>query len=73
MTITTTSTDPMGKKNMDIVVLPESDYNNKYGLVMQVFGGSTNGYSRSRNSGQKNGPVTSAHPLKSSQIKERIL
>lgn len=35
MAITTTSTEPFEKIYMDIVVFPESDYNNKYGLVMQ--------------------------------------
>ena len=35
MKITTTSSEPFEKLYMDIVVLPESDWGNKYGLVMQ--------------------------------------
>lgn len=35
MKITTTSSEPFEKVYMDIVVLPESDFGNRYGLVMQ--------------------------------------
>ncbi|XP_058448821.1 uncharacterized protein LOC131428795 [Malaya genurostris] len=35
MKITTTSSEPFEKLYMDIVVLPESDWGNRYGLVMQ--------------------------------------
>lgn len=35
MKITTTSSEPFEKLYMDIVVLPDSDYGNRYGLVMQ--------------------------------------
>ena len=35
MRITTTASEPFEKLYMDIVVLPESDWGNKYGLVMQ--------------------------------------
>ena len=35
MKITTTAAEPLEKLYMDIVVLPESDLGNKYGLVVQ--------------------------------------
>ena len=35
MKITTTASEPFEKVYIDIVILPESDFGNKYALVMQ--------------------------------------